>query len=194
MDTNITKEQRQIDADNEFDNQSNDSEKLFLLDDNLFIKYQFLFENKKNFEYLKRVKTNSLIYSKRYYPITKKELEMIKKNIVENQQINNAINQKLIEDVNPTEKNQEFSGDDNLTKLENKEIKDQQDSIDTESEVTFPAAGESNFKSEPSSDLPTPDLAQKSVNFVEKHLKPKKIIWKPLTWTSFKSREKTDGK
>ena len=177
MDMNILKEQPE--AINE-----DSAEKLFLIDDNLFSKYQFLFENKKNYEYLKRVKTNSLIYSKRFYPISKDQLEMIKKNIVE------------------TQKSDADKADE---KIEAKV--DNFDSVDTANEKASP------LPPPPLPSPPLPPLSslngqekgdEQASNALESNNSPnldaqnktsrqRKIIWKPSVWTCFKPRGKKDG-
>ena len=50
----------------------------YLLDEHLFNKYAFLLKHKQNIEYLKELNEKKLIYSKRYYPINKSEVEEIK--------------------------------------------------------------------------------------------------------------------
>ena len=56
-------------------------EKLYLLDESQFLKFAPLLENKKNIGFLEKVKSVSLIYGKRFYPITNKELIFLKEYI-----------------------------------------------------------------------------------------------------------------
>ena len=187
---NISKEELIEAVNDSGDDDIDSAKKLFLIDDNLFSKYKFLFENKKNYEYIKKVKTNTLIYSKRYYPISKDQLEMIKNYIVETQKSNESP-KSGVDKANET--------------------------IEAKAEISDPVkTADEQTPSLPPSSLPSPQLPPRSPlieqdkgdekasyaldssdsperDAQKRTTRQRKIVWKPSVWTCFKPRGKKDG-
>merc|ERR1712212_1093785 len=103
MGEKMTNENKKEEEEEEKENELK-RENLYLLDSQLFFKYQHLIQNKSNFDYLKKINEKSLLYGKRFYPISFEQLELIKLSILKNQ---TKQEEKIIDDINIQEINDE---------------------------------------------------------------------------------------
>ena len=204
MDTNFTKEKpEKITNENKKEEEEEEEEvekenelkreNLYLLDSQLFFKYQHLIQNKSNFDYLKKINEKSLLYGKRFYPISFEQLELIKLSILKNQ---TKQEEKIIDDINIQEINDEKINEniknDNIirnTANDNKD-KDNNDNDNNSNDNNENKNVNVNEKINKQNGLTLDSFSIK--NPIK--TKEKRFIWKPLNWTCFSTANKKKKK
>ena len=145
----------------------NESENYYLLDQKLFQKFHEFLPVRLNMNFIQKIQDKQLLYSKKYYPITQTELDIIKT------QLKNNLNEKQKKEVDENQDKAELQIDENQEKKEEEreETKEEDEKEEEEKEE------EEEKQKEPE----------------EKDAQKKQILlsyWKPIKWQCFKTNSK----
>ena len=141
----------------------NESENCYLLDQKLFQKFHEFLPVRLNMNFIQKIQDKQLLYSKKYYPITQTELDIIKTQLKKN------LNEKQEKEVDENQDKAEFQIDQNQEKKEEEREETKEEDEKEEEEV------------------------EKQKESEEKDTQKKQIslsYWKPIKWQCFKTNSK----
>ena len=155
----------------------------YLLDYKQFEKFYKFLTPRSNIDFVNKIQEKQLIYSKKYFPVTHSEIEIIKAHLKKVQ------NEKNLESEEKEMKEGEKEGEEEKEKQgeeEGEEKKEEgQGEKEKEEESTVKNLSDKKEETEEAGDQNKfPNLPSLSPINLEK------ILWKPSNWTPFKSNQK----